>query len=289
MSREPREIAIRASRVDESRSNNSVSGAVDAPAISLRDVRVVYRRGRKLGDLVALDSTTLHVGSREFVALLGPSGCGKTTLLKVTGGLIKAAQGTVEILGGSLAQARRDRAFGFVFQEPNLLPWRKVAGNARLLAEVIDKKSVDETRIAGLLDAVGLGGDFDGSYPRELSGGMRQRVGIVRALAFDPAILLMDEPFASVDALTRDVLAEVLLAVWGGNKPVLFVTHSIEEAAFLADRVVVMTSRPGRVLEEVPIHLPRPRTRELRDTAEFAEIRRTLRRAVDRAQGAEEV
>jgi len=149
--------------------------------------------------------------------------------------------------------------------------------------EVIGKEAVDEERIRELLCQVGLDG-FDGSYPRQLSGGMRQRVGIVRALAFEPAVLLMDEPFAAVDALTRDILAEVLLGVWAQARPLLFVTHSIEEAVFLSDRVIVMTARPGRVLEEVPIDLPRPRTREMRDTVEFAEVRRRLRQAVDRAQ-----
>lgn len=259
----------------------------EEPAISLRGVRVVYERGRRQGGLVALDGTTLDVGRREFVSLLGPSGCGKTTLLKVVGGLIAPTDGDISILGTSVAEARRRRAFGFVFQEANLLPWRRVVGNARLLAEVIGKSAVDEQRIRGLLDEVGLGG-FEESYPRELSGGMRQRVGIVRALAFDPDILLMDEPFAAVDALTRDVLAEVLLGVWAQARPLLFVTHSIEEAVFLSDRVVVMTSRPGRVLEQMPIDLPRPRRREMRDSTEFVDLRRRLRRAVDRAQGVEE-
>lgn len=257
----------------------------EAAAISLHDVRVVYQRGRRRGGLIALDRTTLDVGPQEFVSLLGPSGCGKTTLLKVIGGLIRPTGGSLSVLGGTVDEARRNRVFGFVFQDANLLPWRRTTGNARLLAEIIGKNAVDEQRIQHLLDQVGLK-DFGDSYPRQLSGGMRQRVGIVRALAFNPAVLLMDEPFAAVDALTRDVLAEVLLAVWGQARPLLFVTHSIEEAVFLSDRVVVMTSRPGRVLEEVPIDLPRPRTREMRDSAEFAQIRRTLRQAVDRAQQA---
>lgn len=260
----------------------------EGPAISLRDVRLVYQRGRRRSGLVALDHTTLDVGTREFVSLLGPSGCGKTTLLKIIGGLARPTEGEVTVLGGPVDEARKNRAFGFVFQDANLLPWRKVTSNARLLAEIIGKDAVNEDRIQQLLEQVGLNG-FEGSYPRELSGGMRQRVGIVRALAFDPAVLLMDEPFAAVDALTRDVLAEVLLAVWGQARPLLFVTHSIEEAVFLSDRVVVMTSRPGRVLEEVPIDLPRPRTAEIRDSPEFIAIRRRLRSAVDRAQGIERI
>lgn len=259
----------------------------NSPAISLRDVRVVYQQGRGKNRLVALDRTSLDVGPREFVSLLGPSGCGKTTLLKVIGGLITPTEGEVRILGGSVEEARKRRDFGFVFQDATLLPWRKVVSNARLLAEIIGKDAADDQRIRGLLHKVGLAG-FDDSYPSQLSGGMRQRVGIVRALAFDPAILLMDEPFAAVDALTRDVLAEVLLDVWAQARPLLFVTHSIEEAVFLSDRVVVMTSRPGRVLEEVPIDLPRPRTHEMRDSQEFMEVRRRLRQAVDRAQDGKE-
>lgn len=255
-----------------------------APAVSLRGVRVVYRRGPKQGGLIALADTTLEIGHGEFVSLLGPSGCGKTTLLKVVGGLIEPTGGEVRIFGKSPREARRAHMFGFVFQDANLLPWRNVRDNAQLLAEVIDSKSVNHARISELLEAVGLGA-FGDSLPRQLSGGMRQRVGIVRALAFDPKILLMDEPFAAVDALTRDTLAEVLLRVWGGIRPVVFVTHSIEEAVFLSDRVVVMTTRPGRVLEEIRIDLPRPRTRETRDSAEFTEIRSRVRQAVDRAQG----
>lgn len=255
------------------------------PAISMADVQVVYRRGRD-GQMVALQETSLEVGAREFVSLLGPSGCGKTTLLKVIGGLIHPTRGKVSVLGGSVDEALKGRKIGFVFQDANLLPWRTTWENARLLAEIIDKKSVDEERIRHLLDAVGLAG-FSDAYPRQLSGGMKQRVGIVRALAFNPGLLLMDEPFAALDALTRDRMAEMLLDIWGGARPVVFVTHSIEEAAFLSDRVVVMSARPGRVLEEIPIDLPRPRTRDLRDTPEFVEFRRRLRAVVDRAQSEE--
>lgn len=257
----------------------------ETAAIAVRNARVVYRRGRDQ-HLIALEETSLEVGAREFVSLLGPSGCGKTTLLKVVGGLIRPTAGEVNVLGRSVEEALKRRSIGFVFQDANLLPWRDAAGNARLLAEIIDKHNVDENRIAGLMKAVGLEG-FETHRPSELSGGMRQRLGIVRALAFDPGVLLMDEPFAALDALTRDRMAEMLLGVWGGTRPVLFVTHSIEEATFLSDRVIVMTARPGRVLGEVAIDLPRPRTREMRDTPEFLEFRRRLRAAVDRAQSDE--
>lgn len=257
----------------------------DQTAISLADVQVVYRKGRH-GQMKALQETSLEVGAREFVSLLGPSGCGKTTLLKVIGGLIRPTRGRVSVLGGSVEEALKGRKIGFVFQDANLLPWRTTWENARLLAEIIDRRSVDEDRLRDLLDIVGLAG-FSDAYPRQLSGGMKQRVGIVRALAFNPGLLLMDEPFAALDALTRDRMAEMLLEVWGGTRPVVFVTHSIEEAAFLSDRVIVMSARPGRVLEEIPIDLPRPRPRDLRDTPEFVAVRRRLRAVVDRAQSEE--
>lgn len=247
-------------------------------SIQIRGLTVGY------GRLVALQDFTLEIGRHEFVSLLGPSGCGKTTLLKVIGGLLRPSAGEVRILGGSVQEARRQRAFGFVFQDATLLPWRRVHSNAQLLAEIIGGKALDQARIASLLETVGLDG-FQDRYPSELSGGMKQRVAIVRALAFDPQVLLMDEPFAALDALTRDRLGEVLLDVWQQAKPVVFVTHSIEEAAFLSDRVVVMTSRPGRVLEEVEIDLPRPRTHEVKHSREFFEVTRRLRRLIDEAQG----
>jgi len=252
-----------------------------APSISIRGLRVAY------GRTVALSDTTLDIGPREFVSVLGPSGCGKTTLLKVVGGLIRPTAGEVRIGNGTVEEARRRRAFGFVFQDATLLPWRRAGSNARLLAEIIGGKALDQARIDGLLRTVGLAG-FDDSYPSQLSGGMKQRVAIVRALAFDPQVLLMDEPFAALDALTRDRLGEVLLHVWAESKPILFVTHSIEEAAFLSDRVVVMRARPGRVLEDVQIDLPRPRLHEMKESHEFFEITRRLRRLIDEAQATAE-
>jgi NitT/TauT family transport system ATP-binding protein len=252
-----------------------------ASAISIGGLRVAY------GGTVALSDVSLEIGPREFVSLLGPSGCGKTTLLKVVGGLIRPTSGSVRVGGGTVEEARRRRAFGFVFQDATLLPWRRTVGNARLLAEIIGGDALDEARIRALLDTVGLTG-FENSYPSQLSGGMKQRVAIVRALAFDPLVLLMDEPFAALDVLTRDRLGEVLLSVWGGSKAVLFVTHSIEEAAFLSDRVVVMSARPGRVLEEVPIDLPRPRTHDMKESREFFDITRRLRRLIDIAQSGPE-
>ena len=259
----------------------AVAPAGGPALIAVEGLRVAY------GSTLALSDTSLQVGAGEFVSLLGPSGCGKTTLLKVVGGLIRPTAGAVRIGEGTVEEARRRHAFGFVFQDATLLPWRRTTSNAGLLAEIIGGAAMDRGRIAGLLRQVGLD-EFGASYPRELSGGMKQRVAIVRALAFDPQVLLMDEPFAALDALTRDRLGEVLLRVWGGAKPVLFVTHSLEEAAFLSDRVVVMTARPGRVLEEVRVDLPRPRTHEMKESHEFFEITRRLRRLIDTAQRAAE-
>jgi NitT/TauT family transport system ATP-binding protein len=249
----------------------------DAPAIEVTDLHVAY------GDLTVLERASLSIGPHEFVSLLGPSGCGKTTLLKVLGGLVEPTGGEVSVFGVSPDDARRQRSIGFVFQEATLLPWRRASSNARLLAEIVGGGAVDDARIAELLQAVGLGG-FEDSLPSQLSGGMQQRLAIVRALALNPKLLLMDEPFAALDALTRERLGEILLDIWNAARPIVFVTHSIEEAAFLSDRVIVMSARPGRILADVPVPLPRPRTHGLKETNEFFETTRHLRRLVDEAQ-----
>jgi NitT/TauT family transport system ATP-binding protein len=229
----------------------------------------------------ALEGVDLTVGPHEFVSLLGPSGCGKTTLLKIVGGLIGGSQGHVRIDGGSVKDALRGRKFGFVFQDATLLPWRTVLGNATLLLDTTGQ-SRRRSEVGPLLRTVGLEG-FENHYPAQLSGGMRQRVALARALALSPDILLMDEPFAALDAITRERMAVELLRIWDGARTVVFVTHSIGEAALLSDRVVVLSQRPGRIVADVPIDLPRPRTEELRTNERFVEYERLLRRHIEEA------
>jgi NitT/TauT family transport system ATP-binding protein len=206
----------------------------------------------------ALDGIDLAVAPGEFIALLGPSGCGKTTLLKIMAGLVHGWTGQVSLNGQPVTQP--SLAVGVVFQEPTLLPWRTVLQNILLPAELValDMPSSTERAIE-LMKTVGLAG-FEHKYPKELSGGMRQRAGICRALLRDPQVLLMDEPFGALDAMTRETMNVELQRIWwGSRKTVVFVTHSIPEAVFLADRVVVMSARPGRIAEIVPVDLPRPR------------------------------
>jgi len=223
----------------------------------------------KRGETVqALDHISFDVDEGEFVSIVGPSGCGKSTLLKIIAGLIPPSAGQVLIGGQPVAGPRSD--IGFVFQQPVLLPWRTVKANVMLPVEVLKLDRRDgERRAADLLETVGLS-NFANHYPMELSGGMQQRVGIARALVHDPVLLLMDEPFGALDAMTRDHMTLELLSIWRAfRKTVLFVTHSIAEAVFLADRVVTMTARPGRVAEVVTIDLPRPRDLALMNTPEF--------------------
>lgn len=231
--------------------------------------------------IAALDDVSLAVHDHEFVSLLGPSGCGKTTLLRIIGGLVDPSDGEVLIDGGSVNDARRARRFGFVFQDPTLLPWRTVADNAALLLDVT-RQSQYRDRVAPLLKTVGLTG-FERHYPAQLSGGMRQRVALARALALSPDILLMDEPFAALDAITRDRMADELLRIWDGARSVVFVTHSIPEAVLLSDRVVVMSARPGRIAAEVPIELPRPRGATVRESDEFRSYELRLRACIEDA------
>jgi NitT/TauT family transport system ATP-binding protein len=222
--------------------------------------------------VTALNSFTIEVSKGEFVSIVGPSGCGKSTFLNIVLGLIKPDTGEIQLNGTPIKGPGQERAM--VFQEFGLLPWRTVAANVELGLEL---KGVPATqraeRAAELIKLVGLAG-FERHYPHELSGGMKQRVGLARALATEPEVLLMDEPFAALDAQTRDLMQAELLQIWERTKKtVLFVTHSIEEAAYLSDRVIVMTARPGRTKCVLKINLPRPRDYEMRLCAEFNDIK----------------
>jgi NitT/TauT family transport system ATP-binding protein len=220
------------------------------------------------GELEALRQIDVAVEQGEFISVVGPSGCGKTTFLRMVAGLEPATSGTILIDGQPLRGPGNNR--GFVFQNDSLLPWRTVLANALIGPEVAGKVGDRERqRTLDLLKLVGLGG-FENYYPRQLSGGMRQRVNLARALAIDPDVLLMDEPFASLDAQTREIMQTELLRIWEqGRKTVLFVTHQIDEAVFLSDRVLVFARRPGRLQESIEIKLPRPRSLALKRTPEF--------------------
>jgi NitT/TauT family transport system ATP-binding protein len=220
------------------------------------------------GALEALRNINLDVERGGFVSVVGPSGCGKTTFLRIVAGLEAATSGELLIDERAVRGPGGDR--GFVFQADSLLPWRTVLANARIGPEVARSSSSQElNRTLALLKLVGLEG-FENYYPRQLSGGMRQRVNLARALAIDPEILLMDEPFSSLDAQTREIMQTELLRIWEqGRKTVLFVTHQIDEAVFLSDRVLVFARRPGRLQESVEIKLPRPRELTIKRTPEF--------------------
>jgi NitT/TauT family transport system ATP-binding protein len=235
--------------------------------IRLQGVEKTYRTRR--GDLVpAVEGITLDIAENEFVTLVGPSGCGKSTLLKLVAGLTPVSGGTVRVRDTIVREPFPD--VGIVFQHPVLLPWRTVLDNVLFAAEMLGLDPDDHRKRAlELLELSGLAG-FETRLPRELSGGMQQRVAICRALLPDPSLLLMDEPFGALDALTREELGFELLRIWDARrKTILFVTHSIPEAILLADKVVVMTPRPGRVARVITIDLPRPRTVELEFDAKF--------------------
>jgi NitT/TauT family transport system ATP-binding protein len=223
---------------------------------------------KRFGDLEVLRAIDVDIARGEFTALVGPSGCGKTTFLRIVAGLEKASGGEVRLDGRTVTAPGADR--GFVFQSDNLLPWRTVLANAMLGPEIVGRSGAQErNRTLDLLKLVGLAG-FEHYYPRQLSGGMRQRVNLARALAVDPEILLMDEPFSALDAQTREIMQTELMRIWEqGRKTVLFVTHQIDEAVFLSDRVLVFGRRPGRIREAVRIDLPRPRALPIKRTPEF--------------------
>ena len=229
------------------------------PVIEIRDLSVVYVHARSRADVEAIRGIDLAVSPGEFVAIVGPSGCGKTTVLNAIAGLVTPTSGTVLVGGHTVRAPGPDRAV--VFQEYGLLPWRTVWDNIRFGFEMQPRGlHQDPARvIQATIDLVGLSG-FEKAYPRELSGGMRQRVGLARALVAEPKVLLMDEPFAAIDAMTRELMQDELERILSvGAKTVVFITHSIDEAIRLADRVAVMTARPGQLKALVPVVLPRPR------------------------------
>lgn len=223
--------------------------------------------------ITALQNVNLDIKQGEFISLLGPSGCGKTTLLRAIADLQKVTSGSITVRGQSPRQIRLQKKFGIVFQSPVLYDWRTVRRNVCMPMELMGMPKKDRVaRVTKMLELVGLL-EFGKQYPHELSGGMQQRVGIARALAIRPEILLMDEPFSALDEFTKEKLHLDVLRIWRKtNKTVLFVTHNIQEAVFLSDRVVVLSPHPGRVSDIVEINLPRPRTLEMKNTLEFTAL-----------------
>ena len=251
--------------------------------IAARDVSMVFPASA--GPVQALSTVTLDIARGEFVSLIGPSGCGKSTLLRLISDLLPPTSGRIEVRGSPPMRARLAREFGFVFQHPGLLLWRDALANVALPLEVggWGRRNVPPHRPEALLELVGLKG-FEHAFPRQLSGGMQQRVSIARSLVTGPPILLMDEPFGALDEITRDHMNQELLRIWQATgTTIVFVTHSIAEAVYLSNRVFVFTPRPGRVLEEVMIDLPSPRDPAMKDTPQFARHTAALRRAL--AQG----
>ena len=250
-----------------------------AAAIDIRKLSLTYQTAD--APVVALSDIDLKIRTGEFVSFIGPSGCGKTTLMRVIANLVDPTDGTITVNGMSPEQARLQRAYGYVFQAPALYPWRTVRRNLTLPLEIMGMpKSEQAARVEKYLALVGLKG-FEGKFPWQLSGGMQQRVSIARALGFEPALLLMDEPFGALDEITRDHLNEHLLRLWERTKvTVIFVTHSIPEAVFLSNRIVVMSPRPGRIVEVIDSDLPPDRTLDVRETPAFLEIAHRVRVAL---------
>ncbi len=245
-------------------------------AVSLRDVTKTYDNG-----VMALGPLNLDVARGEFVSLLGPSGCGKSTALRLIAGLAQPSSGELSVTHDDGGESRPGHGIGFVFQEPTLMPWTSVAENVRLPLKLARLPTAEaDTRVAQALSRVGLS-DFAGSYPRELSGGMKMRVSLARALVTEPDILLMDEPFAALDEITRFRLNNDLLSLWRNlKKTVVFVTHSVFESVYLSQRVIVMTQRPGRLGAEMRIETAEPRDEEFRTSAAYAEYCRKVSAAL---------
>jgi NitT/TauT family transport system ATP-binding protein len=245
-------------------------------AVDVREVSLTFDTAD--GQVEALSNVSLQVADGEFVSFIGPSGCGKTTILRVIADLQQPTSGSLSVNGMSAEAARLARAYGYVFQAPALFPWRTIENNLKLPLEVMGfSDGEQQARAQRYLALVNLTG-FERKYPWQLSGGMQQRVSIARALSFDPDLLLMDEPFGALDEIVRDHLNEQLLQLWDKTgKTVLFVTHSIPEAVFLSTRIVVMSPRPGRIIDIIDCDFPRQRTLEIRETPEFLKIAQRVR------------
>jgi NitT/TauT family transport system ATP-binding protein len=252
------------------------------PVVRIAAVDKTFTRGDR-NVTKALEGIDLEIARGEFVSLIGPSGCGKSTLLRIVGDLIAPSSGSVTVNGKTAERARRDRDYGMVFQAPVLFDWRTVEDNVKLPLEILGQDSATRTKRAReMLELVELG-DFLKHHPYQLSGGMQQRVAIARALAFQPSILLMDEPFGALDEMTRERMNGEVLRIWEQTgTTILFVTHSIPEAVFLSSRVVVMSARPGRITDVIDIDLPRPRNEETRETRRYFELVTEVREALRR-------
>ncbi len=247
-----------------------------AAVIDVRELSLSFATND--GPVTALDKIELAVADRDFVSLIGPSGCGKTTLLRTIADLERPTSGTLRVNGKSAEAARLDRDYGYVFQAPALFPWRTVLRNVTLPLEVMGVAAAERReRAARYLKLVNLDG-FEGKHPWQLSGGMQQRASIARALAFEPRLLLMDEPFGALDEIVRDKLNLQLRRLWAETgKTVVFVTHSIPEAVFLSTRIVVMSPRPGRILDVIEVGLPHERPLTMRETPEFLAVAQRVR------------
>ncbi|MEM9643196.1 MAG: ABC transporter ATP-binding protein [Pseudomonadota bacterium] len=254
----------------------STQSAVHPAVVEARDLNLTFETND--GPVHALRDVNLTVQKGDFVSFIGPSGCGKTTFLRVTADLEKPTSGTITVNGVSPEEARKSRAYGYVFQAAGLYPWRTIGGNIRLPLEIMGVSKTEQTkRVAHVLGLVELEG-FEKKYPWQLSGGMQQRASIARALAFDADILLMDEPFGALDEIVRDRLNEQLRALWARTeKTIGFVTHSIPEAVYLSTKIVVMSPRPGRITDIIDSPLPAERPLDIRDTPDFIAVAHRVR------------
>ena len=263
-------------RVDGAVQAKGAGGSPAQPVIAVKDLSLTFETGD--GPVYALSKVDLTVNEGEFVSFIGPSGCGKTTLLRVIADLEQPTSGSILINGVTPEAARLGRQYGYVFQAPALYPWRTIERNVMLPLEVMGFSAAEQqSRAAANLELVNLKG-FEKKFPWQLSGGMQQRASIARALSFDPKLMLMDEPFGALDEIVRDKLNDQLLHLWRTTKKtVVFVTHSIPEAVYLSTRIVVMSPRPGRIIDVIPCDFPRDRGLDIRETPEFLKVAHRVR------------